>query len=291
MRRPSFFQLLPLWAMAVLLLSGPLAAQDVEAEDAPEAEAPATASESLVRSVAFRSVNEMQLDVWIDGERAGLTPFRARLAPGRYLVTAGSEGLEPVISVVEVPEEIPEGSRQTTMLDDRILTTERFPLVFAHMARSFQEHPDNPHFILLAMLMTQEREDFDGLLEMLPAVHRDDPLLAVAEAAWVAESGDIEGALDLLDGAARYEPELAAVWRARARLALRGGDIDKAFADAGQAVALEPSNPQNFRTRARVYDAMENERAARYDREQATELEDAIDRRFQQLMRQRMQVH
>lgn len=281
---PLLILLLPLLCLAVPALR----AQDLPQVQAGDA---ATTPGGPIRSVAIRTVNNLQLDVWIDGRRVGFTPLRTRLAPGTYLLTAGTEGVEPVISLVEVPVELPSGDvTQTTLIDDRILIPERFPIVFAHMARSFQQHPDNPHFILLAMLLTQDREDFEGLLEMLPPNLRNDPMVALAQAAWQAEEGNIEGGLETLREATELEPGFAALWRAKTRLALRLGDVDRAFAHSGQAVAMESTNPQNYHTRARVYDAMENERGARYDRERARELEAEIDRRFERLQLQRMQV-
>jgi hypothetical protein len=276
-------RLLLILAMLLVLPFG-LPGQETRAGSGSQAGSP------QVRSVNIATLNGCQLDVWVDGRRVGQTPVRARLAPGFIVLTAGNEGFEPVILETEVHAQVPPGTMQTILIEDRVIEADRFPLVFRQLVTGMMNHPENAHIKMLATLLTQDREDFEGLKEMIPEEHHGDPIMMIADAGWLAREGDVDGAVRMLEDAGQINPGLASVWRAQARLMMRMDNLDDAAIIAGRAVVLEQANPQNDRTRALIAESAGQERAAELDREEARTLEAAMDERLEQARRQRMQI-
>jgi hypothetical protein len=221
------------------------------------------------RTIAIQSRDGHQFDVWIDGVRRGPTPIAVPLTTGEHFMTAVAPGLEPILEPLTVAEE----GRQTTYLIAVPLSDGRFPQLFKEVVTAIVKHPDNPHVLIAAALITPDRGDFEGILKRIPSEARQDPMLLLAQSKWAFKAGDADTAFRLLAEAIEQEKELAVLWRVRAQFLNLDGQYAEALADADHAVHLEPLNPENFAVRGDAYYMAGKPYAARLDYERALDLD------------------
>ncbi|MBI5154702.1 PEGA domain-containing protein [Candidatus Poribacteria bacterium] len=228
----------------------------------------AASREARPERVEVRTRHGMQMDVWIDGERRGVTPLRMALRPGNYYLTSGAEGLEPVLRRFAVKP----GGRSINVVTDVPMTTARFPAIFKELVLACREYPQNAHLLILACLLTNSQEDFDGLAVRIPKPLAGDPTLLMARARMALSADRLEETDALLGQAVAADRRLAGPWRMRSYALQRWGRPEEALAAANEAVLIEPLNGENFAVRGEAQLALGDRHAARLDFERALEL-------------------
>ena len=216
-----------------------------------------------------RTRNGRQMDVWIDGRRIGLTPLKLQLAPGTYFLTAGSDGVEPVLRKLEVLA----GGEQVAVLNDLPLVSERLPAVIQEIMGGFREYPDNPHVRILAALLTTDRTDHQRLLASLPQDLQRDATVLLSKARWALTDNKPVEALQFIEEALHRESQMAGLWRMKAWTLIELGRMEDATKAAEMAVRLEPMHADSFVARGDVYRAAGEPEFARLNYERALELQ------------------
>lgn len=246
--------------LALILMAGLLAAQEQPAAQEPE---------STEETVNIKTRNGQQMDVWLNGKRAGLTPLTLQLEPGTYFLTAGGDGLEPIMR----PMLIQPGGEQLTSLNDRALEPERMSAVADEIMKAFRARPGNPHIRILAALITTDRKDHTQLLESLPPDLQSDPTVLLSRARWALTDGDPNRALSLVDEGLHREARLAGLWRMKAWILVDLGRADEAKEAAESAVRLDPMHADSFVARGDALSAAGEEKFARLNYERALDLQ------------------
>lgn len=248
----------------------------VAASQEPTAPPPPQNAECVVELVTASGI---QMEVWIDGKRCGMSPIDVPLAPGRHVVTAFAPDTFPIVQ----PFTVRDDRRQASMLADKPLYGDRLGDAFNYLVAARRNHPGNVHVLQMCALLAMERTDFDKLMEMIPEERRSDPMLQIARARWMVLAGDADGALAVLEAATTADPSAAACWRAKAELLAAKGLVAEGRDAAERAVLLDARNPKSFIIRAKVEEADGDARAAELDREHAAELVKNRDARSKQI--------
>ncbi len=254
---PRFFAALLLGA-GFLLASGQSSAQ-----------APDQATSPTARVVRFRATGELQLDVWLDGQRAGITPFEKKLAPGTYFVTAGTEGIEPLIQDFEITGR----PNQLAFLPASPVTTESYARSLRELTSHLRQRPEHPHLLMLSALLVADQQERELLLTQLGKVYKEEDFLEKALRARVLlERGREEAAWEEAGDAVELNRDFAYGWRTLAVVLAQRGELEEALGAAHKAVMLEPNAWRNLRVRAVVYSKKGMDRQAEKDMEIAREL-------------------
>jgi len=228
-----------------------------------------TTDQASSPTLQVQTKNGRQMEVWVDNERIGITPLIGRLSPGKHLMSCWNSGLEPIIQVVDIPED----DVQVLVIPDRPLKADRFPVMFERIIRAYQQFPENPHFKIIAASLAQTESDFQGMLGQMEEEDKDNALVLLADAKWAVYNEDFIVGLVTLKEAIDAEPRLAVTWRFRARVLTALKRYREAIAHADKAVVLEPQNAENFVVRGNAYRAMGKETDADLDYMYALELD------------------
>lgn len=267
-------RLLP-WLAALLLAAGLTGWGPVSRASAEEAvpEPEAEKAEHIVRTVRFESRGRIQMDVWLDGEPLGRTPFRAPLPVGEYFLTATGDAIVPLMQRFEVGPD----ADQYAILPVLPVTTQNYLAVSQDVFRAIMQNPENPHLLIAALYLTIDGEEAGKLLARADeALAEEDAALEALRARYHLRGGRLEEALRTASHALDIDGGLALAWRVRADILAELGNHADALSSANYAVVQEPFGWRNLRTRARIHELVDNERAAAQDRERADELYEAL---------------
>lgn len=218
--------------------------------------------------VHFRSLGNIQMDIWANQERLGVTPFVAEIPIGDFYLTAVAEGLEPIMENYTVGEQ--EG--QVALLPAIPITVESYPLVIREVTYSLSQHLDNPHLIMIGLMFSDSLVDKKILLTELDKMIDEDPLGLALKARYYLDAQDLDRAREAAARAVELWPDVAFAWRTLATVLIQEGSLQAALDAANQAVLIEPNAWRNLRVRAVVYSKMGKDRPAINDKERADEL-------------------
>lgn len=244
--------------LSLLFAAGAARAQAVD--DSPTTGTPQT--------VVFRAVGDVQMDVWLNGERAGITPFETELKPGNYYLTVACEGMLPIMERYTVTG----ASGVVSILPADPLTTENYMPALKQITYNLAQMQDNPHLIMIGILHNTDQIDRKILLQQAEVLIDKDPLLDILRARVYLDDGKLAEAEKAAVRATETNPDYALAWRTLATVLVQQGNLYEAQEVANQAVILEPNHWRNLRIRAVVYSKMGNDNAAQNDKERADEL-------------------
>ena len=230
------------------------------ADDRPVAERP-------VRRVRFESMAKFQVEVWINGKRAGFTPLEINLREGTYVLTAAGESLVPVIQVLTV-----EGENPLVLIPPRVLTMENYPAAAAMVVRGMSDFEGNDHFLIMSLLMVREDADAARLLARADTTMPGDPMVDIIRAKLLLRRNELDPAIDAVNRGLERLGNVSFAWRVRSMALIARGELDEALEAANQAMSLDPFGWRNLRIRARVHEARGDGAAQRSDEERADEL-------------------
>lgn len=243
--------------LVMVVLSGALPAQ------------PTPQTQLAKETMTIRTREGRQMDVWLDGRRMGLTPLKLELRPGTYFLTAGADGLEPILRRMEVQA----GGEQLTVLADRALAAERLPMVVEEIMAAFRAQPANAHVRILAALLTTDRRDHSQLLDSLPPGLGSDPTVLLSRARWAMTDGQPGAALALVEEALHREARMASLWRMKAWALIELGRNAEAKDASELAVRIDPLHADSFVVRGDVHRAAGELEFARLNYERALDLQ------------------
>lgn len=233
-----------------------------------------TATSATLRVVRFQAPGNLQLEVWLDGERLGFTPFSKELTPGDHYLTASAEALQPVMQDFAI------GARanQVAIIPVLPLTTENHPEAVRRLIETIKTQPPNRHFRIMGLYLATDPDDVKTLLEIADKEMPGDAMVDLLRARVMLRGGDTNGALASTDRALPALAQVAFAWRMRAEALLAADRAGEAIDAANQAVILEPNGFRNLRVRARANEAVGKTAAARNDAERATSLYEELHR-------------
>lgn len=249
-------------AIAMLLLLAAAAALP-----RPTVEGDGTGASSMVY---VRTEDGAQVDLWVEGERVGLTPQRFRMPPGVYFLTAWAPGRAPVLDRLEVRP----GQDTGIVIQNPRLDAGRFPNDFARIVAAQARHKDNMHLWGIMAGLTQTHEDYLGVKKMAPGPITTDLLFIYAEGRWQLARGFPDRALQMCDAGLEIEPRASFLWRLRASALMTQGRTERAFEAAAQAVNVDPHNPDNYVLRGEIKRARHDPYGAQLDFLAALELDE-----------------
>ncbi|MEQ8820015.1 MAG: PEGA domain-containing protein [Sumerlaeia bacterium] len=232
---------------------------------------PLLASQKKPVTVIFETQSGRQMEVWVDGRRLGSTPLRHALMPGNYYLSAGGEGVVPILREFVV---FSHGDKQTLGIKDEPLTSKNYFPAVGVLAEARGERPDNVHLEVLALSMVFEEEKFDTLLGRLPeSVREGDPMVLYLRARRELEDRkDPTQALHLTNRAIKGDETFAPAYRLKAKLMLEMAGPEEARKAAERAALLDPRNPESYVLRGKASVELEEEAYARLDFEHALRL-------------------
>jgi tetratricopeptide (TPR) repeat protein len=224
-------------------------------------------TETLVL-VRFETRGQLQMDVWLDGKRAGFTPFKKKLAPGKYYLTAAAEALQPIMQELVVGVK----GDQVALLPTLPLTVDNQADAVRRLIQTMQTSPPNRHFTIIGLFVSADPSDLDALFAQADRECPGDPVVALLRARRLVRAGKSAEAAAVCEPVTGELPLVAFAWRVRAEVLLAQGDSGGALDAANEAVVLEPQGFRNLRVRARVHEAMGSRNAAANDQARAEEL-------------------
>ncbi len=227
-----------------------------------------TSTSPTPRVVKFRAMGDLQVDVWLNGDRAGITPFNKKLVPGEYLLTAMAEGIQPISQVYTVEDK----DNMLANLPVAPLTQDNYEIVKKYIVQLTQKLPGNSHPLIMALFTAMDSEEKSYLFTQIDKVIQDDPIVNIIRARYFLDIGRETEALELTEKSLEEYPELAFAWRTHAIVLLQQGRFDEALDAANYAVILEPNAWRNLRIRAVVYSKIGDLRKGTKDAERASEI-------------------
>lgn len=248
----------PGWAQSV---AGP------EAPTAGQGEIQGKQKPATLHRVRFESMARFQVEVWIDGKRAGFTPFLVRLPEGEYIMTATAESLAPIVQTIEVDED-----SEVVWIPPVPVTRNNYQGITREVVRHIVEHPDNPHLLIASLLMAIDPSDKRDLLRRADQAIPGDPMVDVIRADYFLKLERKDEALVAAQRALESLGMVGFAWRRLAEVHLAREEHAEALEAINQAVLLDPRGWRNLRVRSRVHQAMGNSNAGAIDAERAEEL-------------------
>jgi len=217
---------------------------------------PSASDVATTRTVEVRidATGRLQMEVWINGERRGLTPLKTRIAVGDQYLTAVAESVEPFMAIVEVPDV----ENQALTIPSVPLTGQNYALSSERLVREIAYNPKNVHLMIIALFQATDPEDTRLLLGRADKAAPGDPVVDVLRAKFLAKNEKWAEARAAADRAVKAMPEYGYLWRARAEVLLSSGQGDVGLESINEAMIREPFGWRNLRVRARIQDALGN---------------------------------
>lgn len=223
------------------------------------------------QKVRFQSMAHIQVEVWLNGIRAGITPFEVSLAPGKYLMTVTGDSLYPIAEEISIDREDP-----VIWIPPIPLTTENYEEAQEALTRRIIDHPGNAHLLIAALHMTLDPSDGRDLLRRADEIIPGDPTVDSLRARIMIMAGDLDRAHRAAERALEQLGRYSVGWRRLAEVLVERGDLEEALDAANQAVLRDTRNWRNQRVRARIHAALGSEESSRADHERADELYAAL---------------
>lgn len=224
-----------------------------------------------LQRVRFQSMARFQVEVWLNGTRAGMTPFEVNLPAGEYLMSVTGDSLYPIVETISIDREDP-----IIWIPPIPLTTANYEEAQEALFHRIMEHPANPHLLIAALHMTLDPSDGKDLLRRADRLIPDDPMVDNLRARILVMAGEFDEALRAAERALEKLGRHSIGWRRLAEVLLARGDLEEALDAANQAVLRDPRGWRNQRVRSRVHSALGNEAASISDSERADELYAAL---------------
>lgn len=272
-------RLLTAFIICVLVTMAPVGVKGQEpAGPAAPPEAPAeaesaNANDRETRIVRFQSMARFQVEVWLNGQRAGFTPLQVRLPDGDYIMTATADSLAPIVQPISVGEGV-----GVVWIPPIPVTRDNYRNVTRDVVRHIFENPENPHLIIASLLLTIDPEDARDLLQRADSLIPGDPMVDIARAGHLLRDEKHDEALRAAERALEKLGNVAFSWRRLAEVHHARGEHAEALEAINRAVVIDPRGWRNLRIRTRIHEAMGNSNAARIDHERAEELYTAVHR-------------
>jgi len=244
-----------LWALTLLVM--------VTTARGEEAETSGT-----LRLVRFECAVPLQMEVWMDGKRAGFTPFDREFPAGRYLLTASGEGIRPIIQHLDVRGV----AAQRVVLPAAPMPEAELEGVRGQLYMAISQARSNAHTMILALELTRNAEEEEHLLRQADRFLTGDAVVSALRAAAHRRAGKPKEALAAAMASLAAADNLSAGWREKARALHDMGDEKEALSSVNEAVIREPGSWKNLELRAEIHRRLGNERAAQNDDTRAQEL-------------------
>jgi len=275
---PRFpFGFLRLLAVAILAFVGVGVAPAQQAAD--------QATSGSLASYTIRALGDLQLEVWLSGQRLGFTPLTVKLPEGRFRLTASGESLIPYVGVLDSKG----AGEYSYTVPSAPLTVDNYAAVSQDFVRVVLEEGDNAHLLIMGLHMMTDPEEGRRLLERADKALPGDGVVDALRAKVLLKAGDRDGALVAAERAVRKEPKVAFCWRVHAEVLESQQDLKGALSSLNQAMLLDPNGWRTLRVRSRVNRALGNQRAAEVDEARAQELYEALHRAIELATRQQKQ--
>lgn len=216
----------------------------------------------------FKVDSGIQVDVWVDGKRAGLTPFTMPLTPGKHVITASTESLEPTIITTTIAAK---GDQVVLFRTPRPVTAESHTTVMRRLQNEMNKLPENHELLIHALYLAVEDAQIDALFTKADEAIPGDPVVDAIRSKIMLRRGKKSEAALAADRSVAGLPSLSFAWRVKANVLREAGDLDGALEAASKSIILEPRGWRGLLVRARVYEARKDRDGKEKDEELAEE--------------------